>query len=166
MTGELVVDLPYIGGVPLSKTLRDGIVLTSEHPKIDIDRTDNGDGQTLRFVIKQAVAVPPSDAIVFLTLTSPESVSFVHSYGCRNGRPAVVHTQWAPKGLVHHPIPFFLRSTWTSGIKVTQKENRLICRVSAGAEGVVDHTVSCFSAGPVSEWIRPLGVGNMRLPSR
>jgi hypothetical protein len=159
MTGELILDLPYIGGAPLPKALRDSIVLTSEHPKVVIHRRDEGDEQRLRFVIEQTGPVPPSDATVFLTLMLPDSVSFTHAYDCRNGRPAVVDTQWMPKGLRRHLVPFFLRPTWTSGIRITQKGNRLDCRVSARADDVVDHTVSFFSAGAVSKWIRPVGGG-------
>jgi hypothetical protein len=148
----LEFDLPVVHGTALAAHVADGITLTGDHPAVRIQRQIAANTRRLTFRIAQTASVPPSEALVPLTLRLPRAIRFVHTHGCVDGYPAVLESRMEVVGWENFPLPLLLTWQWTTGIRLSQQGTQLVCRVEAGAEGVVDPQTSWFAVDGRPVW--------------
>lgn len=148
----LEVDLPSVHGAALTADIVEAIALSAGEAEIAIQRQMAANGRQLRFRIQQTAPVPPNESLVPLTLRLPRAIRFAHTYGCSDGYPAVLESRMAAVAWESYTIPLIRAWQWTTGIRLSQQGTQLVCRVEAGAEGVVDPQTSWFAVDGCPVW--------------
>jgi hypothetical protein len=156
---ELTIELPVIRGQTLAAEIAAAVILDGGHPAVRLQRQIGADGRTLRFRIEQTDSVSPAETLASMTLRIPKIIRFAFAYGCSDGHPFVAQAQMEALDWESLSLPLLLDWQWTTGIRVSQEGDRLVCRVEAGADGVVDPNSSWFAVDGRQDWFEPEHAG-------
>jgi hypothetical protein len=155
----LEFDLPLVHGRVLAPEIAEAIELSAGGAAVGIQRQITAEGRRLRFRIQQTASVPPNASLVPLTLRLPRAIRFAHTHGCIGGYPAVLESRMEAVGWETLHLPLILSWQWTTGIRLSQEGTRLVCRVEARTEGVVDPLTSWFAVDGRPVWFEPEAPG-------